>query len=186
MRKELPDCLMQEKIEIHVEYPFIYDNEEWVFTAKPLAIAEAITTRLRLSTHPSYSILLDWHNILSDPSKARMHMFTDLDGKVPFEEKLKRMTFWASAVEIFDKLFMIDLPKESLDKQKLEEILSEHKLPRPKVAIINTGTKGLVSLFESLNFPQPVPQSFIPEWRVLVNLARSKELINQWRALKGK
>lgn len=176
-------------INVHVEHLFEYKGITWVFEANPLAVEGGITTRLTVGAaskiHPD--IMLDWHDILTKHNIARMHMFPGANKTVSFKEKLGRMQTWSLAVELYNTL-MLDIENKPLSKSDIEKMLKNCQLPRPQLVVLDTGTVGLRKLFNSLNFkvdPQP-PYSFIAKWKNLVELAKSGELIERWKHLKGK
>jgi hypothetical protein len=129
---------------------------------------------------------LDWHDIVNNPGRARMHLYPGMDKTVPYETKLRRMQSWVTAIQAYDSI-MTDVGKY-LPQQEAEDMINGGALPRLKRIVLETGTEGLIKLFTSLKFPvEPQkPNPFIPTWETLVNKAVSGEILNTWISQKGK
>lgn len=131
--------------------------------------------------------LLDYLDIFSQPTVARIHMMAGMPKDVSFEEKIRRMELWASALTVYDSM-MTQERYSHLERSEIEKLLAIPRIPRVQIAIGETATVGLRKLFTELQFEtekKPL-QNFLIPWEKLISLASSGELVSTWKRLKEK
>lgn len=173
-------------IQVNVRQELLWKGKPWFLRIEPLALPGTITSILGPTELPTVtnSLSLDWHDILSKPTEARMLAYVGAEKRVPFETKLKRMQTWAEAIEIYDNLMVDDITR--LSKEEAETMLSACQFPRLETVVLDTWTKGLRKLFSDFEFrvKDEPPYPFIPTWQELVDLAESSKFVARWRELK--
>lgn len=171
----------EEKLFVRLEFDIERAGRIWKMSVADIADGRGITTEL-----DDRVVYLDWHNILDAPDIARMHLYPGREKRVSYDEKLKRMETWASAIDLYESIMQDQM--EHISKSEVEKMLAERNLPRPKIVVLDTGTVGLRRLFKELSFDEgkEKPHPFAAPWERVVELARTGELVEAWRKLKGK
>ncbi len=137
-----------------------------------------------ISTRLNKNFLLDWHDIFDEPKSARMHMYPGASQNVSFREKCKRMKNWAEAISVYDAL-MVET-EDRLNKAEIETLIESTHLPRITTVVLDTGTKGLVSLFLKMKYKRDreQPNPFLVPWEDFVEKAKTGELVAVWKSSK--
>lgn len=171
----------QEKLFVRTGFDIEKDGRIWKVSMFDIADGRGLTTQL-----DDHIVYLDWHDIMVVPGVVRMHLYPGKESRIPYDEKLGRMETWVAAIDLYEGM-MAD-HGERLSKVEIERLLAEHKLPKPKTVVLDTGTAGLRKLFKELGFEEgeEKPHPFLAPWDKLVDLARSGELLEAWKKLKGK
>lgn len=173
-------------IQVNVRQELFWKGKRWFLRIEPLALPGTITSILGLTEFPTgtNSPSLDWHDILNNPTEARMLAYVGAEKRVPFETKLERMQTWAETIEIYDSLMVDGITR--LSKTEAETMLSKCQFPRLETVVLDTGTKGLIRLFSDFGFRvrNEPPYPFTPKWQEFVDLAKSGKFVGRWRELK--
>lgn len=155
-----------------------------------LADDRGLTTTLSEpnGAHPHWEqVMLDWHDMMTNPAQARMHIFNGAPKEVPYEEKLRRMQIWVEAIRAYDEL-MVSGVRKTMTKKEIEELIAKNQLPRIETVVLDTGTHGLRNLLTHFNFPisNQRPHPFLVPWSEFVEKAKTGEFLSAWNAQKGK
>jgi len=167
------------------------DNSFVLQTELGEASLKVNTGRNDLYTSINRNIKLEWWDVLDGTDYPRMHMFMSADGKVGFEEKLRRIEEWAKSIQMYDEIMDSDVKVYS--PEDLKNLLLNQKIPRPEHVTFGGLNKGLRRLYEELGFSMEVnipkfddEKRCITEWANLVKLAKTGEMLETWKKLKGK
>ncbi len=155
-------------------------EQVWKFTVDDLADYRGITTKL------NRDIWLDWHDILSHPEEARMHMYPGaVTRPATLGIKRQRMLTWQKAIIILDGM-MIDV-KSPLPPNEVLSLLKVGKLPRPTNVALPTGNPSLVKLLGMLNADRKknAPYELVMKWSSLVRYALEGAIVQPKKFLKG-
>lgn len=164
---------------IDLEHEIQTPEKVWRFTVDDLADHRGITTKL------DRDIWLDWHDILSCPEEARMHMYPGQSGRsATLGIKHQQMLTWQAAIIILDEI-MIDV-KSSLPPKQVLSLIKEGKLPRPTNVALPTGNPSLVKLLGMLNASrrEKAPYDLFMKWSSLVRYAKEGAIVQPKKFLK--
>lgn len=152
-------------------------DHSWRFYCADIANYRGITTHLD-------DIWLDWHDILSEPEEARMHMYPGTSKEVGLGIKHLRMETWQKAIVTFDSM-MVDVVAP-VEPEYVLELLREHKIPKPTRVALPTANPSLVKLLHSLDLVTSKTNEYIAEWKMFADVAANGGIVRPKRFLKYK
>jgi hypothetical protein len=159
----------------HLNHSFESGDRQWHMGLSPLAIDYGITTHLASVDHGQTQediLWLDWHDMLSKPQLARLHIMGGENEDAKLGETRKKIEDIAAGILAYDSLMVNTSSAVSLDEAR--EVLMQNKLPRLKTSELNTSYDVWISRFRAMGFPEltNVSTTFHVPWAKLVEIAK--------------